>query len=268
MAFLDNRPLFPGHTLLVPREHHETLWDLPDELVTPLFTDAKRLSEAVRDAMGSQGAFVAMNNVVSQSVPHLHVHIAPAQPQGRPARLLLAARQVRVGRRGARRGRPNPQGAGSMTRPDEVSNVELVQWALGGIDLGVDADMSALFQSETVVARLRERSRTRRAGGVRDAGWRVHGRDGGPVPRGRRPASTPGRSGPTPGRPGASPEPNGSMPATGVSCCSATRAGAWRGPGSRWKPTWRRSTPSRATGSSACQHLPRPGPGERAAGLG
>ena len=56
VAFLDNRPLFPGHTLLVPREHHETLWDLPDQLVTPLFTDAKRLSEAVRDAMGSQGA--------------------------------------------------------------------------------------------------------------------------------------------------------------------------------------------------------------------
>jgi histidine triad (HIT) family protein len=77
VAFLDNRPLFPGHTLLVPREHHETLWDLPDELVAPLFADAKRLSEAVRDAMGSQGAFVAMNNVVSQSVPHLHVHIAP-----------------------------------------------------------------------------------------------------------------------------------------------------------------------------------------------
>ena len=59
VAFLDNRPLFPGHTLLVPREHHETLWDLPDKLVAPLFADAKRLSEAVRDAMGSQGAFVA-----------------------------------------------------------------------------------------------------------------------------------------------------------------------------------------------------------------
>ena len=77
MAFLDARPLFPGHTLLVPREHHETLWDLPDELVAPLFADAKRLSEAVRTAMDAQGAFVAMNNVVSQSVPHLHVHIAP-----------------------------------------------------------------------------------------------------------------------------------------------------------------------------------------------
>jgi histidine triad (HIT) family protein len=77
VAFLDTRPLFPGHSLLVPREHHETLWDLPDELVAPLFANAKRLSLGVRDAMGSQGAFVAINNVVSQSVPHLHVHIAP-----------------------------------------------------------------------------------------------------------------------------------------------------------------------------------------------
>jgi histidine triad (HIT) family protein len=77
VAFLDNRPLFPGHTLLVTREHHETLWDLPDALIAPLFADAKRLSAAIREAMESQGAFVAMNNVVSQSVPHLHVHIAP-----------------------------------------------------------------------------------------------------------------------------------------------------------------------------------------------
>ena len=77
VGFLDNRPLFHGHTLLVPLEHHETLWDLPDELVAPLFADAKRLSAAIREAMGAQGAFVALNNVVSQSVPHLHVHIAP-----------------------------------------------------------------------------------------------------------------------------------------------------------------------------------------------
>jgi histidine triad (HIT) family protein len=77
LAFLDHRPLFPGHSLLVPREHHETLWDLPDELVEPLFADARLLARAVREAMGSQGAFVAMNNVVSQSVPHLHVHVVP-----------------------------------------------------------------------------------------------------------------------------------------------------------------------------------------------
>jgi len=77
VAFLDARPLFHGHTLLVPRDHHETLWDLPEAEVGPLFATARRLSVAVRDAMGAQGAFVAMNNVVSQSVPHLHVHVVP-----------------------------------------------------------------------------------------------------------------------------------------------------------------------------------------------
>ena len=77
IAFLDHRPLFPGHALLVPREHFETIWDLPDELVGPLFTNAKSLSAAIRTAMASEGAFVAMNNVVSQSVPQLHVHLVP-----------------------------------------------------------------------------------------------------------------------------------------------------------------------------------------------
>jgi histidine triad (HIT) family protein len=77
LAFLDNRPLFPGHSLLIPRAHHETLWDLPPELIEPLFASARMLSLAIREAMGAQGAFVAINNVVSQSVPHLHVHIAP-----------------------------------------------------------------------------------------------------------------------------------------------------------------------------------------------
>ncbi len=77
LAFLDVRPLFHGHTLLVPRDHHETLADLPPELIEPFFERAQRLSIAVRDAMGAQGSFVAMNNVVSQSVPHLHCHVVP-----------------------------------------------------------------------------------------------------------------------------------------------------------------------------------------------
>jgi len=77
LAFLDHRPLFPGHCLLVPREHLETVWDLPAELVGPLFANAKLLSRAVRDAMQAQGAFIALNNVVSQSVPHVHVHVVP-----------------------------------------------------------------------------------------------------------------------------------------------------------------------------------------------
>jgi histidine triad (HIT) family protein len=77
LAFLDQRPLFSGHSLLVPREHYETIWDLPDGLVGPLFANAKLLSEAIRDAMNAEGAFIASNNVVSQSVPHLHVHVVP-----------------------------------------------------------------------------------------------------------------------------------------------------------------------------------------------
>jgi histidine triad (HIT) family protein len=81
IAFLDNRPLFPGHSLLVPREHHETLGDLPPELVEPLFANAQLLSVAVPKAMEKPGSFVALNNVVSQSVPHLHVHVVPRQPK-------------------------------------------------------------------------------------------------------------------------------------------------------------------------------------------
>jgi histidine triad (HIT) family protein len=77
MAFLDARPIFPGHTLLVPREHVETLPELPVALVQPVFTAAQRLASAVVDGLGAQGSFVAMNNVVSQSVPHLHVHVVP-----------------------------------------------------------------------------------------------------------------------------------------------------------------------------------------------
>jgi histidine triad (HIT) family protein len=81
IAFLDNRPLFPGHSLLVPRDHHETLVELPSELVGPLFENARRLSAAVPEAMEKPGSFVALNNVVSQSVPHLHVHVVPRQPK-------------------------------------------------------------------------------------------------------------------------------------------------------------------------------------------
>ncbi|HXD30810.1 MAG TPA: HIT family protein [Pyrinomonadaceae bacterium] len=77
VAFLDHRPVFPGHCLLIPREHHETLADLPAKLIAPLFSNAQRLSMAVEQALGAHGTFVAMNNRVSQSVPHLHVHIVP-----------------------------------------------------------------------------------------------------------------------------------------------------------------------------------------------
>jgi histidine triad (HIT) family protein len=77
VAFLDHRPLFPGHCLLSPRDHHQTLGDVPEELIEPLFTNAQRLARAVEVAMGAEGTFVAINNRVSQSVPHLHIHVVP-----------------------------------------------------------------------------------------------------------------------------------------------------------------------------------------------
>ena len=76
-AFLDIRPLFHGHVLLVPKEHHEALWDLPDELTRELGPRTQLLSVAVKAAMESAGVFNAVNNIVSQSVPHLHVHVVP-----------------------------------------------------------------------------------------------------------------------------------------------------------------------------------------------
>jgi histidine triad (HIT) family protein len=81
VAFLDHRPIFEGHTLVVPREHHETLLDLPSDQVEPLFSTAQMLTGAVQTALDSVGTFVAMNNKVSQSVPHLHVHIVPRRPR-------------------------------------------------------------------------------------------------------------------------------------------------------------------------------------------
>ena len=77
VAFLDIRPLFHGHVLLVPREHHVTLTDLPEELAAPFVVATQRVSRAVQEATASQGIFNAVNNVVSQSVPHLHVHVVP-----------------------------------------------------------------------------------------------------------------------------------------------------------------------------------------------
>ena len=77
IAFLDHRPLFHGHTLLVPRDHVETLGELPAKIVGPYFEAAQLLSRVVESAMEAEGTFVAMNNRVSQSVPHLHVHIVP-----------------------------------------------------------------------------------------------------------------------------------------------------------------------------------------------
>ncbi len=77
VAFLDTRPVFKGHVLLVPREHVETLPDLPAGLRDGFLAAAQRLATAVQDGLGAQGSFVAINNTVSQSVPHLHLHVVP-----------------------------------------------------------------------------------------------------------------------------------------------------------------------------------------------
>jgi histidine triad (HIT) family protein len=77
IAFLDRRPLFPGHTLVVPRDHHETLSDLPQDQLAPFFSAVQKVGRAVETAMKAEGTFVANNNRVSQSVPHFHVHVVP-----------------------------------------------------------------------------------------------------------------------------------------------------------------------------------------------
>jgi histidine triad (HIT) family protein len=77
VAFLDRSPLFKGHTLVAPREHHETLGELPLHLVGPLFMRARTLAQLMETELHAAGSFVAMNNRVSQSVPHLHIHVVP-----------------------------------------------------------------------------------------------------------------------------------------------------------------------------------------------
>jgi histidine triad (HIT) family protein len=77
IAFLDHRPVFPGHCLVIPRAHIEVLTDLPADAVGSFFTFVQRITRAVEAGLRADGSFVAMNNKVSQSVPHLHVHVVP-----------------------------------------------------------------------------------------------------------------------------------------------------------------------------------------------
>jgi histidine triad (HIT) family protein len=77
LAFLDHRPLFRGHTLLVPKLHLRLLSDLPADLVEPFFLMSQRLERAVEDGLGADGSLILVNNVISQSVPHLHLHVIP-----------------------------------------------------------------------------------------------------------------------------------------------------------------------------------------------
>jgi histidine triad (HIT) family protein len=77
VGFLDARPVFMGHVLVVPRRHYVTLADLPEADIGPFFAAVRRVSAALPDALGAQGSFVGLNNIVSQSVPHLHAHVVP-----------------------------------------------------------------------------------------------------------------------------------------------------------------------------------------------
>jgi histidine triad (HIT) family protein len=77
IAFLDHRPVFKGHVLVAPTHHVENLLTLPSKLMVPLLTMAQRVASAIGAALGAQGTFVAINNVVSQSIPHLHIHVVP-----------------------------------------------------------------------------------------------------------------------------------------------------------------------------------------------
>lgn len=77
LAFLDNSPLFPGHVLLCPTEHYETITDVPSALAGPLFEETQLIAKAVESAVDAEGTFIAINNHVSQTVPHLHIHIVP-----------------------------------------------------------------------------------------------------------------------------------------------------------------------------------------------
>ena len=77
LVFLDTSPLFPGHCLVCPKRHHELLTELPDDLLVPVLGTARLLARAVEEGLGAEGSFVALNNRVSQSVPHLHMHVIP-----------------------------------------------------------------------------------------------------------------------------------------------------------------------------------------------
>jgi histidine triad (HIT) family protein len=77
MAFLDHIPVFPGHTLVIPKRHVDTMLDLPPELTPPIMATTKLVSQAVEQGLGAEGSFVCVNVKVSQTVPHLHVHVMP-----------------------------------------------------------------------------------------------------------------------------------------------------------------------------------------------
>ena len=120
VGFLDHRPVFKGHVLLSPVRHVDTLLDLPAELMTPLLAAAQRVAAALGATLGCQGTFVAMNNVVSQSVPHLHVHVVPRTKGDGLKGFFWPGRADPVRRR--RDGRRTRTGSGRPWRAEEASD--------------------------------------------------------------------------------------------------------------------------------------------------
>jgi len=81
VVFLDHRPIFPGHCLVVPKDHYETLIDVPPTLLTPIFTIVQLVAQAMEHGLKAEGSLVAINTRVSQSVPHVHIHVVPRRRQ-------------------------------------------------------------------------------------------------------------------------------------------------------------------------------------------
>ena len=100
VAFLDHAPVIKGHTLVVPATHHETLDDLPDDALAPLFSVVRRVSVAVQSALGAEGSLVLTNTRISQSVPHVHLHVIPRKQGDRlfsPGRTLWMRQRYAAG---------------------------------------------------------------------------------------------------------------------------------------------------------------------------
>ena len=147
VAFLDHRPLLPGHVLVVPRTHYETLGDLPPDEVGPLFVNVQRLALAVEHGLNADGSFVAVNIRISQSVPHLHVHVVPRRKNdGLFGKTFQWMRRPYPSDGGYRRGAARDTGGArfgalSAPSPSACSNsawatpVDSPQWAVSFADL-------------------------------------------------------------------------------------------------------------------------------------
>jgi histidine triad (HIT) family protein len=153
IAFLDHRPLFRGHTLLVPKRHVVLLSDLPAEAVPEFFSTAQRLERAVEDGLGADGSMILINNVVSQSVPHLHLHVIP-RSKGDGLRLWLGPRQRYDDAHPAAAYAEKIRGALKLAGPDVASGNGERPWPVRSASGPLrPADRSPFSRSERAVAR-------------------------------------------------------------------------------------------------------------------